>query len=102
MDKAHGGPMKPLLVMRMRQRPRCRCSYSPRCANLEDAEDTKSEGFLPAGHVDKGETSMAIPFVVMSVGDAGIECVTHPGGGSGRRNWLIPKGNQDLETWTTW
>ena len=81
----------------MRQRPLMSMLLFPEMCKLEDAEDTKSEGFLPAGHVDKGGDIYGYPIPGhCQWGTRGIECVTHPEGVIGKAKLADPEeGLQD-------
>ena len=92
MDKAHGGPYETAFGHADEAETSMSMLLFPEMCKLEDAEDTKGEGFLPAGHVDKGGDIYGYPICGhCQWGTRGIECVTHPEGVIGKATLADPK-----------
>jgi creatinine amidohydrolase len=84
-DKEHGGPFD----TPFRHADEAECSYSlalfPEMVNLEKAEDTAPQGFMPPGHVDKGGDIYHAPIKGHEqIGFGGIEVLMTPEGVVGK------------------
>ncbi len=91
-DKEHGGPYETPFRHADEAETSMSMALFPEMCRLEDAEDTKTEGFLPEGHVDKGGDIYGYPIPGhCQWGTRGIECITHPEGVLGKASLADPK-----------
>ncbi len=91
-DKEHGGPYETPFRHADEAETSMSMALFPELCRLEDAEDTKTEGFLPEGHVDKGGDIYGYPIPGhCQWGTRGIECITHPEGVLGKASLADPK-----------
>ena len=92
MDKAHGGPFETSFRHADEAETSISMALFPELCQIEHAEDTKTWGFLPEGHVDKGGDIYGYPIPGhCQVGASGIECVLYPEGVLGKASLADPK-----------
>lgn len=84
-DKAHGGPFETPFQHACEVEASYSLALFPELMEMERVVDTKPEGFLPPGHVDKGGEVYHAPIKGHEhVGLGGIEVVVYPEGVIGR------------------
>jgi 3-dehydro-scyllo-inosose hydrolase len=85
MDQAHGGPFEtPFRHGDEAENSVCLALF-PEMIQMEHAEDTKTWGFLPDGHVDKGGDIYGMPMAGQSqIGAGGVEFAIYPEGVLGK------------------
>jgi creatinine amidohydrolase len=85
MDQAHGGPFQFPFQHGDEAETSISLALFPELCDMAHAQDTKTGGFLPAGHVDRGGDIYGYPIPGhCAVGNVGIECITHPEGVLGK------------------
>lgn len=84
-DKAHGGEFEtPFRHGDEAENSICLALF-PEFVQMENIVDTKTWGFLPEGHIDKGGDIYGYPIPGQShIGGSGIECVVYPEGVLGK------------------
>jgi len=84
-DKAHGGPFEtPFRHGDEAENSVC-LSLFPEFVQMEHAVDTKTWGFMPEGHIDKGGDIYGLPIPGQShVGGGGVEFALYPEGVLGK------------------
>ena len=91
-DKAHGGPFETPFGHADEAETSISMALFPELCQLENAEDSPSSGFLPAGHLDKGGDIYGYPIPGhCQVGCRGIELVFHPEGVIGHATLAAPE-----------
>ncbi len=84
-DKAHGGPFdEPFRHGDEAENSVCLALF-PEMVQMEHAVDTKTWGFLPEGHIDKGGDIYGLPLAGQNhVGGGGVEFAIYPEGVLGK------------------
>jgi 3-dehydro-scyllo-inosose hydrolase len=84
-DKAHGGPFETPFQHACEVEASYSLALFPEFMQMDKVVDTKPEGFLPPGHVDKGGEVYHAPIKGHEhIGLGGIEVLTYPEGVIGR------------------
>jgi 3-dehydro-scyllo-inosose hydrolase len=80
-DKSHGGPFETPFQHACEVEASYSLALFPEFMQMDLVEDTKAEGFLPPGHVDKGGEVYHAPIKGHEhIGLGGIEVLTYPEG----------------------
>ncbi|MDR3304042.1 MAG: creatininase family protein [Treponema sp.] len=81
MDKKHGGPYDRPFQHACEAEQSISLALFPEFCDPENAENTETGGLLPPGHIDRGGDIYGNPIPGHCViGNASIECVSHPEG----------------------
>jgi creatinine amidohydrolase/Fe(II)-dependent formamide hydrolase-like protein len=84
-DKAHGGEFETIFRHGDEAENSICLALFPEFVQMENAVDTKTWGFLPEGHIDKGGDIYNCPIPGQShIGGGGIECIIYPEGVLGK------------------
>jgi creatinine amidohydrolase len=85
MDQAHGGPFEtPFRHGDEAENSVCLALF-PEFVQMEHVKDTKTWGFLPEGHIDKGGDIYGLPMAGQSqIGGGGVEFAIYPEGVLGK------------------